>query len=41
MELDELKSLINERMERVQTEKSPADLAVLLGKKTQSVTAKI
>jgi len=41
MELDELKSLINERMERVQTEKSPADIAMLLGKKTQAVTAKI
>jgi len=41
MELDELKSLINDRMERVQKEKSPAEIALLMGKKTKSVTGKI
>jgi hypothetical protein len=41
MDLDELKSLINQRMERVHTAKSPADIAVLLGRKTQSVVDKI
>ncbi|CAN5809844.1 hypothetical protein BH10BAC2_BH10BAC2_19740 [soil metagenome] len=41
MELDELKSLINERMERVHAAKSSADIALLLGKKTQSVVGKI
>lgn len=41
MELDELKSFINERMERVHAVKSPADIALLLGKKTQSVVGKI
>ncbi|QEC66098.1 hypothetical protein FRZ67_01805 [Panacibacter ginsenosidivorans] len=41
MELDELKSLINGRMERVQKEKSPAEIALLMGRKTQSITGKI
>lgn len=41
MELDELKSLINERMERVHSAKSSADIALLLGRKTQSVVGKI
>lgn len=41
MELDELKSLINERMERVHAAKSSADIALFLGRKTQSVVGKI
>ena len=41
MELDELKLFINERMERVQVEKSAADIALMLGKNTRSVTGKI
>lgn len=41
MDLDELKSLINERMERVHAAKSSADIALLLGRKTQSVVGKI
>jgi hypothetical protein len=41
MELDELKSLINDRMERVQNEKSATEIALLMGKKTNSVTGKI
>jgi len=41
MELDELKSLLNEKMERVHREKSAGDLAILLGRKTQSVTGKL
>lgn len=41
MELDELKSLINERMERVHIEKSPTDIALMLGKNTNSVVGKI
>jgi hypothetical protein len=41
MELDELKLLINERMERVQLEKSPDDIALMLSKSTNSVVGKI
>jgi len=41
MELDELKSLINQRMERVHPAKSSAEIALLLGKKTRSVVDKI
>ncbi|MEP6844784.1 MAG: hypothetical protein ABI861_02225 [Panacibacter sp.] len=41
MELDELKSYINGRMERVDAAKSPADIALLLGKKTHSVIGKL
>ena len=41
MELDELKSLLNDKMERVHREKSTGDLALLLGKKTQSVIGKL
>ena len=41
MELDELKSYLNERMERAHREKSAGDIALLLGKKTQSVAGKL
>jgi hypothetical protein len=41
MELDELKLLINERMERVQLEKSPDDIALMLTKSTNSIVGKI
>lgn len=41
MELDELKLLINERIERVQLEKSPDDIALMLSKSTNSVVGKI
>lgn len=41
MELDELKALIQNRMERVQQPKSQAEFALLLGKKTNSVAEKI
>ena len=41
MELDELKLLINEKMERVQLEKSPDDIAIMLNKSTNSVVGKI
>jgi hypothetical protein len=41
MELDELKLFINEKMERVQLEKSPDDIALMLSKSTSSVVGKI
>lgn len=41
MELDELKALIQDRMERVQQPKSQAEFVLLLGKKTHSVAEKI
>jgi len=41
MELDELKLLINERIERVQLEKSPDDIALMLSKSTNSIIGKI
>lgn len=41
MELDELKSLVQSKMERVQQPKSTTDFALLLNKKTNSVTEKI